>query len=194
MNPSDGHPPLSPPKLARTLVRWRLTVRRHEVLDDLDTLFARRVAEEGVRKARWRYTYEALNIGLFGIGDICVVGEGEPAPSLTLSVTPDGDGWRVQIDAQDFTFSKDFVDLYHVPGMGHGHLYVGGMKLGRLYAPEAYIGALPKGQHEIRVALTDVRAAPRDREMDLRRISALSLFLDRPKTKKTFFVDNFRLQ
>ena len=69
MDPSDGHPPLSPPKLARALVRWRLTVRQHEVLDDLDTLFARRVTSEGVRKARWRYTYEALNIGLFGIGE-----------------------------------------------------------------------------------------------------------------------------
>jgi len=27
------------------------------------------------------------------------------------------------------------------------------MKIGRLYTPEAYIGALPKGQHEIRVTL-----------------------------------------
>lgn len=69
MDPSDGHRPSSPPKPARALVRWRLTVRRHEVLDDLDTLFARRVAEEGARKARRRYTYEALSIGLFGIGE-----------------------------------------------------------------------------------------------------------------------------
>ena len=80
-------------------------------------------------------------------------GDGEPAPRLALSVAPDGDGWRVSIEAEDFTFSEEFVDLYHVPGMGHGHLYVGGMKMGRLYAPEAYIGALPKGQHEIRVTL-----------------------------------------
>lgn len=98
-------------------------------------------------------TGAAEETGLFGIGDICVVGDGEPAPRLALSVAPDGDGWRVDVEAEDFTFSKDFVDLYHVPGMGHGHLYVGGMKIGRLYAPEAYIGALPKGQHEIRVTL-----------------------------------------
>lgn len=98
-------------------------------------------------------TGAAQEVGLFGIGDICVVGDGEPAPSLALSVAPEGDGWRVSIETEDFTFSKDFVDLYHVPGMGHGHLYVGGMKMGRLYAPEAYIGALPRGQHEIRVTL-----------------------------------------
>ena len=91
--------------------------------------------------------------GLFGLGDICVVGEGEPAPRLSLAVAPEGDGWRVEIDAKAFTFSDEFAGLYHVPGMGHGHLYVGGMKLGRLYTNEAYIGALPKGQHEIRVTL-----------------------------------------
>ena len=90
---------------------------------------------------------DAEEVGLFGIGDICVVGEGEPAPKLALTAEPEGKGWRVKIEAEAFTFSEDFVDLYHVPGMGHGHIYVGGMKLGRLYAPEAYIGALPRGQH-----------------------------------------------
>lgn len=95
----------------------------------------------------------AAEAGLFGLGDICVVGKGEPAPRLALLVTPDGDGWQIQVEAEDFTFSKDLVDLYHVPGLGHGHLYVGGMKLGRLYKPKASIGALPKGRHEIRVTL-----------------------------------------
>ena len=69
MNPADDHRTPSPPKLARTLVAGRLRVRQHEVLDDLDTLFERCVAEDGVRKARRRYWYEALNIGLFGIGE-----------------------------------------------------------------------------------------------------------------------------
>ena len=82
-----------------------------------------------------------------------LVGEGEPAPSIALSVEPDGEGWRVLVETDEFTFSKDFVDRDHVPGTGHGHLYVGGMKIGRLYQPEGYIGALPKGQHEIRVTL-----------------------------------------
>lgn len=96
---------------------------------------------------------DAQEVGLFGLGDICRVGDGEPAPKLSLSVIPEGDGWRVNINADDFTFSEDLVGLYHVPGMGHGHLYVGGMKLGRLYSPTAYIGALPKGRHELRVTL-----------------------------------------
>ncbi|THH37019.1 hypothetical protein E4Z66_08760 [Aliishimia ponticola] len=95
----------------------------------------------------------AEEVGLFGLGDICKVGEGEPAPAISLDVTPEPDGWHIDIKAEDFTFSKDLVGLYHVPGVGHGHIYVGGMKLGRLYAPEAHIGALPKGRHEVRVTL-----------------------------------------
>jgi hypothetical protein len=37
--------------------------------------------------------------------------------------------------------------------MGHGHIYVGGMKIGRLYQPEARIGTLPKGEHQVRLTL-----------------------------------------
>ncbi|MBW4707510.1 copper chaperone PCu(A)C [Roseobacter sp. YSTF-M11] len=96
---------------------------------------------------------QAADVGLFGVGDICIVGEGEPAPRINLTVEPDGQGWKVLVTAVDFTFSEDLVGLYHVPGTGHGHIYVGGMKLGRLYAPQAHVGALPKGTHEIRVTL-----------------------------------------
>jgi hypothetical protein len=45
------------------------------------------------------------------------------------------------------------VSLYHVPGMGHGHIYVGGMKLDRLFKSEYLIGQLPPGRHEVRVTL-----------------------------------------
>lgn len=82
------------------------------------------------------------------------MGEDEPAPKVELSIICAGDGWQVQIDAEDFTFSKKLLGLYHVPGMGHGHIYVGGMNLGRLFAPEFQIGALPKGRHEVRVTLS----------------------------------------
>ena len=98
-------------------------------------------------------TGAAAEVGLFGLGDICIVGEGEPAPRISLSVEPDGAGWQVSVEAEEFTFSEELAGLYHVPGTGHGHLYVGGLKLGRLYAPTARIGALPSGSHEVRVTL-----------------------------------------
>lgn len=95
----------------------------------------------------------AARAGLFGLGDICVVGEGEPAPHIELSVQETVQGWQVAVLAQEFTFSDAYLGLYHVPGMGHGHLYVGGMKLGRMLTPTAQIGALPSGRHEVRVTL-----------------------------------------
>ena len=95
----------------------------------------------------------ASEVGLFGLGDICIVGEGEPAPAVSLTVAPDGDGWKINVVSDQFEFSDALTGLYHVPGMGHGHIYVGGVKIGRLYQPEARIGALPKGQHLVRLTL-----------------------------------------
>lgn len=96
---------------------------------------------------------DAGDYGLFGLGDICRVGEGEPAPAISLAIHEDGDGWIVEVQAEDFTFAPDMADGPHVPGTGHGHLYVGGLKLQRLYEPTARIGPLPPGKHEVRVTL-----------------------------------------
>lgn len=100
-----------------------------------------------------RHEGEAHEMGLFGIGEICRVGEGEPAPQIALEVVAEGDGWRVRVLAQGFEFARDLADGPHVPGTGHGHLYLDGLKLQRLYEAEAHIGALPTGQHEVRVTL-----------------------------------------
>ena len=82
------------------------------------------------------------------------IGDGEPSPALTLSVTPDqGGGWIVRAETTEFTFARELVDGSHVPGTGHAHLYVGGAKIGRMYEPEARLGRLPPGEHVIRVAL-----------------------------------------
>ncbi len=97
----------------------------------------------------------AASVGLFGLGDICIVGgdTGEPAPAISLNVQADGDGWTVQVVTEQFRFAEDLVDGPHIPGTGHGHLYLGGVKLQRLYDPVARIGALPPGQHEVQVTL-----------------------------------------
>ncbi|MCG6903334.1 MAG: hypothetical protein LJE68_11710 [Rhodobacter sp.] len=78
---------------------------------------------------------------------------GEAQPSLALSVKPDGESWQVLAETHDFAFSKDAADGPHQAGTGHAHLYLNGLKLQRMYTPEARIGALPDGQHEIRVTL-----------------------------------------
>lgn len=96
----------------------------------------------------------AANYGLFGIGDICQVGDGEPAPNISLEATKSETGWTVSVTSKDFEFTPNLVDGPHVPGTGHGHIYLNGLKLGRLYSAETTIGNLPAGQHEIRVTLS----------------------------------------
>jgi len=79
---------------------------------------------------------------------------GELAPTLSLSAVPNEDGGiTVTVDTANFTFSREKADGPHEPGSGHGHLYVGGAKIGRLYGPTATVPALPVGQHIVRVTL-----------------------------------------
>ena len=63
------------------------------------------------------------------------------------------DGWRVDAETTAFRFAEDLMNGPHEPGTGHGHLYVGDMKIGRMLGPTAFIGALPAGTHEVRVTL-----------------------------------------
>ncbi|MDJ0628104.1 MAG: hypothetical protein QNJ44_07565 [Rhodobacter sp.] len=78
---------------------------------------------------------------------------GRDAPGLAMSVKPDGAGWLVELEVERFEFSRDAVDGPHQPGVGHGHLYLDGLKLQRMYDASARIGSLPKGSYEVRVVL-----------------------------------------
>lgn len=75
------------------------------------------------------------------------------APALALAVSRDGEGWRVRADVARFRFAPEAMDGPHAPGEGHGHLYLGGLKLQRMTGPEARIGRLPPGRHVVRVTL-----------------------------------------
>ena len=77
----------------------------------------------------------------------------EPAPSVGIAATATGDGWRISIEAGNFSFSREAVDGPHQPGVGHAHLFVDGLKLGRIFGTEVAVGALPDGDHEFRVTL-----------------------------------------
>jgi len=81
------------------------------------------------------------------------VPEGTPAPGVAIAVAPDGDGWRVTLTTRNFRFAEDLVDKPHQPGTGHAHLYVQGIKIGRVFGTEARIGALPSGSHLVEVTL-----------------------------------------
>lgn len=80
---------------------------------------------------------------------------GETPPSIGIVVVEEEGGWRLDITTKDFTFAKEMVDQPHEPGKGHGHLYVQGIKIGRIFNDTARIGALPSGTHTVRVSLNN---------------------------------------
>lgn len=86
-------------------------------------------------------------------GDVCAAGAGEDAVRLALSLDAAKEGWTVAAETAGFTLRPDLMDGPGYPGTGHGHLYVGGLKLGRLLEPKAGIPALPPGRHVVRVML-----------------------------------------
>ncbi len=75
--------------------------------------------------------------------------------SVSLDVTrrPSSGDWKITVSTEGFTFQEPIEDVGHRPGFGHAHLYLNGVKLGRLYAPEAEVGALPSGPHVLSVTL-----------------------------------------
>ena len=79
----------------------------------------------------------------------------EPKPVLSMNVAPKSDnvGWQVTANVSNFKFDRENVDGAHIPGAGHGHIYVNGLKLGRVYEETIDIGQLPKGTHTVRLTL-----------------------------------------
>ncbi|MEM7376804.1 MAG: copper chaperone PCu(A)C [Pseudomonadota bacterium] len=79
----------------------------------------------------------------------------DPAPVVALNPVLDNatGQWRVSAAVDNFVFDTERVDAEHVPGAGHGHLYLNGVKLGRYFGGEMRIGVLPPGEHTVRLDL-----------------------------------------
>jgi len=78
-----------------------------------------------------------------------------PAPSLQIVPVGalDADGFELNLDAQNFTFKQAADDAMHVAGEGHAHVYLNGLKLGRVYEGTYQIGALDAGDYILTVSL-----------------------------------------
>ena len=77
--------------------------------------------------------------------------------SVSVHVEPDSHsagGVNVRIDTTGFAFAPLSVNGDHVPGEGHAHIYVDGVKVARVYGPWFFLGGLAAGEHEVRVTLT----------------------------------------
>ena len=91
----------------------------------------------------------AMNHG--GSGGVSVT----PSPKLSVSA-PNGfseDGFDIKLEVEDFSFVLAPDDAQHIPNEGHAHVYLNGLKLGRLYNSKFTLGAIPADEYELRVAL-----------------------------------------
>ena len=78
-----------------------------------------------------------------------------PAPTLELNWedVPTKNGAKLRLETNNFTFSRTDDGAAHVPNEGHAHLYLNGLKLGRLYSNIYQIGALSPGNYTLSVSL-----------------------------------------
>jgi hypothetical protein len=78
----------------------------------------------------------------------------QPIPTIAIVVHPDPvSGWNLEIRTTNFRFAPETVNQDHVPNQGHGHLYINGEKVSRVYGPWLHLPTLPPGRNEITVEL-----------------------------------------
>jgi copper(I)-binding protein len=78
-----------------------------------------------------------------------------PTPELELTWTtaPTANGAEIKLNTQNFTFINVEDGTAHTSNQGHAHVYLNGLKLGRLYSDTYEIGALSVGIYTLSVAL-----------------------------------------
>lgn len=75
-------------------------------------------------------------------------------PSVMVMIHPDAvNGWNIEVQTEHFTFSGEQVNQANQPNIGHGHLYVNGEKVARLYGNWFYLEHLESGSNDITVSL-----------------------------------------
>jgi len=75
-------------------------------------------------------------------------------PTLATAVYPDPvAGWNLHVITSNFTFDAAAAGLENIEGHGHAHVYVNGVKLGRVYGAWHHIGKLPLGRNDVTVSL-----------------------------------------
>ena len=73
---------------------------------------------------------------------------------VAISLEPDPlGGANLKVMPQGFTLAPAKVNAPNVAGEGHPHLYVNGVRLGRVYSPYLHLGKLAPGMNEVRVTL-----------------------------------------
>jgi hypothetical protein len=86
---------------------------------------------------------------------------GDDAPGLEIKLTKDPmAGWNLHVIPQNFRFAPQSASMADVDGEGHAHVYINGVKLGRLYGNWMHLSDLPKGDVDVTVSLNGNSHSP----------------------------------
>jgi hypothetical protein len=69
-------------------------------------------------------------------------------------------GYNLFFPTTGFTWAPEHASTEHIDGEGHAHLYVDGVKVGRIYTEAYHLGRLEPGSHEITIELNTNTHAP----------------------------------
>jgi copper(I)-binding protein len=99
--------------------------------------------------------HSKMDHSMHQMGAAIEMGSDQNPPSIEMTVAQNANNsWSINLTTQNFEFFEPETEpLKHKEGQGHGHLYLNGLKLQRMYSNTATIGALPAGQHIISVTL-----------------------------------------
>ena len=84
--------------------------------------------------------------------------DGRSAPTLEVVITKDMmSGYNINIKAKGFKWAPQRASMAHRAGEGHAHIYVDGIKVGRVYGSRYHLSTsqlnLKPGTHKIKVDL-----------------------------------------
>ncbi len=77
----------------------------------------------------------------------------ENAPSVMIHPSQDKNGgWNIHFMTQNFKFTPENAGAEDVVGEGHGHIYLNGTKIGRVYGNWIHL-SVPKGKNKVKITL-----------------------------------------
>lgn len=80
--------------------------------------------------------------------------DADRAPVVDLQLIPlAGGGYNLRVQTLNFIFTPQNIDREPIPGEGHAHLYVDGVKIARLYGEWHHLAALPADAEVLTVSL-----------------------------------------
>jgi copper(I)-binding protein len=110
-----------------------------------------------------RVLHAGDDMGMAGMDHSTAKGvQTNPSPSIQLTAKSKlgSEDAEIVVSAENFTFVRTEDDAAHVPFEGHGHIYLNGLKLGRLYENHFTLGALPNGTYDLTVSLNSNNHQP----------------------------------